>query len=228
MRILRNGYTVKPAGGSSAWTDGSAASTLLLGEFFGPPAVSATVTATEAADTLTATANLALKGSTTATEAADTLTATATLTGGAGAISGSVTATEAADTLSATATITQPSEDAIVGGGGGGIFSGYSRRRRKNTEERDYHALDRAIEAAIDAGKPKPVPVESVPEPSPEPPAPVVELPALPPFRPSAIDFTASAEALAAARQSATDLMQSVQAQEEDDLDMLFMIALAA
>ncbi len=58
MRILRNGYTVKPAGGSSAWTDGSAASTLLLGEFFGPPAVSATVTATEAADTLTAMATI--------------------------------------------------------------------------------------------------------------------------------------------------------------------------
>lgn len=108
MRILRNGYTVKPAGGSSAWTDGSAASTLLLDEFFGPPAISATVTATEAADTLTATGTLALKGSTTATEAADTLTSTATVTGGLSPISGSVTATEAADTLSATATITQP------------------------------------------------------------------------------------------------------------------------
>lgn len=58
MRILRNGYTVKPAGGSSAWTDGSAASTLLLDEFFGPPAISATVTATEAADTLSATATI--------------------------------------------------------------------------------------------------------------------------------------------------------------------------
>lgn len=207
MTTLRNAYTGKPQGGSAAWADGSEASAILLNEFFGAPLapIESTVTATEAADTLTATGELT-----------------------SASAGGSVTATEAADTLSATATITQPSEDAIVGGGGGGIFSGYSRRRRKNTEERDYHALDRAIEAAIDAGKPKPVPVESVPEPSPEPPAPVVELPALPPFRPSAIDFTASAEALAAARQSATDLMQSVQAQEEDDLDMLFMIALAA
>ncbi len=111
MRILRNGYTVKPAGGSSAWTDGSAASTLLLGEFFGPPAILATVTATEAADTLTA---------------------SATLTGGAGAISGSVTAIEAADTLTATATITQPAVEApvvqpISSGGGGGTRARVAR-----------------------------------------------------------------------------------------------------
>jgi hypothetical protein len=65
-----------------------------------PPRVGS-VTATQASNTLTATAKLALKGSTTATQASNTLTATATLK-----ISGSTTATQASNTITATGVLT--------------------------------------------------------------------------------------------------------------------------
>ncbi len=175
MRILRNGYTVKPAGGSSAWTDGSAASTLLLDEFFGPPAISATVTATEAADTLSA-------------------TATITQAGGMELGRGDI-------------------------GPGDYSISGFNPARRKSKRQTDDD-----IEGAIAAASPSAAPLDRAPAdtPPPDPPAPLPPLPAV-------IDFSAAERALQEAKASEAALAQALALQqEEDEMDMLFMIALAA
>lgn len=85
----------------SVTASGSASGTteIILLEFdASSAAIDATLTATEAADTLSAAGQLAIAGTVTVTEAADILTAQATIA--QAPVTGSVNATEAADTLS--------------------------------------------------------------------------------------------------------------------------------